>query len=74
VLNLLLIVAWRHFCRDKLTSFIQLSGLVIGIACFILIQIYVEHQHSYNTQFAEAENIYRASLKRDDRRTQAPLP
>lgn len=69
--NLLMIVAWRNFCRDKVTSFIQLTGLVIGIACFILIQLYVEHQKSYNKQFAQAENIYRINLTRDDRRPQA---
>jgi len=71
VLNLLLIVAWRNFSRDKLTSAIQLSGLVIGIACFILIQLYVDHQKSFNTQFTDASSIYRINLQRDDNRPQA---
>jgi putative ABC transport system permease protein len=71
VVNLLFIVAWRNFCKDKLTSFIQLSGLVIGIACFILIQLYVDHQTSFNTQFTHAEDIYRINLIRDQKKPQA---
>lgn len=71
MVKLLFIVAWRNFCRDKLTSFIQLSGLVIGIACFILIQLYVDHQSSFNSQFTAAKDIYRINLQRDDRRPQA---
>jgi len=74
VLKLLLIVAWRNFCRDKITSFIQLSGLVIGLACFILIQLYVNNQESYNTQFTDAQSIYRINLIRDENKPQAATP
>ena len=71
MLKLFLIVAWRNFSRDKITSAIQLSGLIIGIACFILIQQYVNQQKSYNQQFTDAESIYRVNLQRDDNRPQA---
>lgn len=71
MVKLLLIVAWRNFCRDKLTSAIQMAGLVIGIACFIMIQLYVDNQKSYNTQFTQANAIYQVNLTRDDRPTQA---
>jgi len=71
VLKLLFIVAWRNFTRDKVTSAIQLFGLIIGIACFILIQQYVEQQKSYNQQFTDADSIYRVNLQRDDNRPQA---
>ena len=71
MLKLLLIVAWRNFSRDKVTSAIQLVGLIIGIACFILIQQYVDQQKSYNQQFTDAESIYRVNLQRDDNRAQA---
>jgi putative ABC transport system permease protein len=74
VLKLLFIVAWRNFYRDKLTSFIQLSGLAIGIACFILIQLYVTHQQSFNTQFTDAKDIYRVNLIRDENKPQAVTP
>jgi len=71
VVNLFLVVAWRNFCRDKLTSFIQIFGLMIGIACFIMIQLYVDHQTSFNTQFTHAEDIYRINLIRDQKKPQA---
>lgn len=74
MIKLLFIVAWRNFCRDKLTSFIQLTGLTIGIACFILIQLYVEHQKSYNTSFTDAEDIYRINLLRGENKPQAQTP
>lgn len=68
------IVAWRNFCRDKLTSFIQLIGLIIGIASFILIQLYVDHQKSYNTAFTDAKDIYRVNLIRGENKPQAQVP
>jgi putative ABC transport system permease protein len=71
VFNLILIVAWRNFIRDKMTTAIQLFGLIIGLACFILIQQYVNHQNSYNQQFTDAKSIYRVNLQRDDNRPQA---
>ena len=74
MVKLLFIVAWRNFCRDKLTSFIQLSGLIIGIASFILIQFYVEHQKSYNTGFTDAKDIYRINLIRGENKPQAQTP
>ena len=74
MINLLFIVAWRNFCRDKLTSFIQLTGLIIGIASFILIQLYVDHQKSYNTAFTDAKQIYRINLIRGENKPQAQTP
>jgi len=74
VIKLLFIVAWRNFCRDKLTSVIQLTGLIIGIASFILIQLYVDHQKSYNTAFTDAKDIYRINLIRGENKPQAQTP
>ena len=59
---------------DKLTSLIQLTGLIIGIASFILIQFYVEHQKSYNTGFTDATDIYRINLIRGENKPQAQTP
>lgn len=74
MVKLLFIVAWRNFCRDKLTNFIQLMGLIIGIASFILIQLYVDHQKSYNSAFTDAKNIYRVNLIRGENKPQAQVP
>ncbi|MEW6981238.1 ABC transporter permease [Colwelliaceae bacterium 6471] len=74
MLKLLLLVAYRNFYRDKLTSIIQLAGLVIGISCYLLIQHYVAYQKSYNTQFSNADIIYRVNLIRDENKPQALTP
>ena len=34
-------VAWRNMQRNRLNSFINISGLAIGMACVILIVLYV---------------------------------
>jgi len=74
VIKLFFIVVWRNFCRDKVTSFIQLTGLIIGITSFILIQLYVDHQKSYNTAFTDANDIYRVNLIRGENKPQAQTP
>ncbi|WDD97237.1 ABC transporter permease [Thalassomonas actiniarum] len=74
MVKLFFIVAWRNLCREKLITAIQLAGLAIGIACFMLIRLYVAHEQSYNQNFSQAENIYRLDLIRDQNRPQALTP
>ncbi|MBT3251759.1 MAG: FtsX-like permease family protein [Candidatus Marinimicrobia bacterium] len=49
----------RSLFRYKSHSIINLLGLTVGLATFILISIYVLDELSYDRQFADAENIYR---------------
>ncbi|WDE07394.1 ABC transporter permease [Thalassomonas viridans] len=74
MVKLFFIVAWRNLCREKLITAIQLLGLAIGIACFILIRLYVGHEQSYNRMFTGAADIYRLDLVRDQNRPQALTP
>lgn len=74
MIKLFFIVAWRNLCRDRLTTTIQLLGLMIGIACFVLIQLYVAHQYSVNTGFSQADDIYRINLLRGSNKPQAQTP
>ena len=52
-------VAWRNLIKQKLYSFINISGLSIGLACFILIFLYVQHEASYDRFFENSEQVYR---------------
>ena len=54
--------AWRHFKRHKGYSFINISGLAIGLACFILILIYVRDELSYDRYHRKAKRIYRLAF------------
>ena len=52
-------VAWRNALKQKLYSLINLSGLTIGMSCFILIALYIQYELSYDTHHERADQIYR---------------
>jgi putative ABC transport system permease protein len=54
-----LIVALRNMRRQKIYSFINLSGLAIGMACCVLILLFVQYEWSYQRYHENAYNIYR---------------
>jgi len=51
--------AWRNLQRNKIYSFINISGIAVGLAAFWLIVLYVTDELSYDRSFANANNIYR---------------
>ncbi len=52
-------VALRNFKRQKIYSFVNLSGLSLGLACFILISLWVKHEISYDQFHAKKDRIFR---------------
>jgi putative ABC transport system permease protein len=61
---------FRVTARNKLLSFINLTGLVLGIVSFTLIMLYVAHERSYDTFHANRDHIFRV---RQDRYTGTDL-
>lgn len=56
-------VSLRNLLKHKIFSIINISGLAIGMACSILIFLYVQHEISYD-QFHEKKNrIFRLVLE-----------
>ena len=53
------LVAWRNLRRNKVYSFINIAGLGLGIACALLIILYVVDEGSYDRYHRDAANIYR---------------
>ena len=51
-------VTWRNLLRQKLYAFINIVGLAVGITCFILIYLFVEHERSYDRFYENVDNIY----------------
>lgn len=49
----------RSFIKHKGYSFLNILGLAIGIACFILISLYIRDEYSYDRMHAKADRIYR---------------
>ncbi|TMM52141.1 FtsX-like permease family protein [Maribacter algarum] len=56
--KLFLKIATRYLLKNKLYSFINIFGLAIGIASFVLIMLYVNHEKSYD-KFEGSENVHR---------------
>ena len=54
-----LIVALRHILKNKLFTLINISGLAIGMASFVLVLLYVNHEYKYDRYNKNAERIYR---------------
>ena len=54
-----LVVAARNLLKHKVYSIINISGLAIGMACCILIMLYIENEFSYDRHHRNADRIYR---------------
>lgn len=52
-------IAWRNLFKDKLYSFVNIMGLAIGMACCVIIYLYVSFESSYDTYHQNYPNIYR---------------
>ncbi len=53
-----LVVALRNLLRHKGYSFINIAGLAVGMACFILIVLWVRDELSYDEFHLNAERLY----------------
>ncbi len=57
------IFAFRLLRRDKLHSIINTIGLSIGIACCLIIMMYLQNELSYDQYHEKADRIYRLGIK-----------
>ncbi len=54
-------IAIRNLSRNKVSSVINVGGLAIGLACVMLIGMYVKDELSYDRFFKDAGSIYRVN-------------
>jgi len=52
-------LAFRNVARQKTLSFINISGLAVGMACCFLIMMFVMHELSFDRFHNNSERIYR---------------
>ena len=52
-------ISFRNLYKQKLYSAINIGGLAVGLTCFILIFLFVQHELSYDRSFENAGQIYR---------------
>jgi putative ABC transport system permease protein len=56
-------IAFRNIKKHKAFSAINIVGLAVGIACSILIWLFVGHERSYDRFHEKADRIYRLALR-----------
>jgi hypothetical protein len=59
-------IAWRNITRHKAYSTLNIAGLSIGMACSILILLWVENELSYDRFNANADQLYRLTANAGD--------
>ena len=57
-------IAWRNLIRNKNYAFINILGLAVGLACFMLIVLYVQDELGYDDFHKDGDQIYRMALER----------
>ena len=58
-------IALRSLWRTKVHSLINIFGLGIGIACCLLIVLYVRDEWTFDKFHAKADRIYRVYARED---------
>nr|WP_293839181.1 ABC transporter permease [uncultured Arsenicibacter sp.] len=56
-------ISIRNLWRHRLYSAINLGGLAIGLAAFLLMLLYVRHEFTYDRYHANADRIYRITTE-----------
>jgi putative ABC transport system permease protein len=66
-------ITFRKIKKNKTYSVINISGLSIGMAFFILITLYIKYELSYDKFHVNSEQIFRIDIKQDFTRTDSDL-
>lgn len=59
-------IAWRNLIKNKEYSILNIGGLAIGMACSILILLWVQNETSYDAFHENADQIYRLTAQASD--------
>lgn len=56
------VIALRTIGRNKLNSLINIAGLAIGLACVILIALFVRDERQFDRFLKNADRIYQVNI------------
>ena len=56
-------ITLRHIKRQKIYSFINISGLAVGMAGSILLFLWVQHELSFDSFHKNGDNVYRITME-----------
>ena len=60
-------IAWRNLWKNKVSTSINIIGLSIGIACSILIILFVKNEWTYDVFLIKSDRIYRPWVESERR-------
>jgi putative ABC transport system permease protein len=66
-------IAFRNIRRYYAHSILNISGMAIGMACSILLLLWVQDEWSYDRHFKDANNIYRVIEISNPNENEAPF-
>lgn len=55
-------IALRNLWKNKWFSFVNVGGLAVGLACCLMLMLYVNYEWSYDKQYKDVDQIYIAKL------------
>src|SRR5258705_3971529 len=72
-------IAWRNFKNNKIFSFINIIGLSAGLACCMLIAVYLYNEVSYDKYHKNIESLYQLATTfvkdgKEDKTPNTPAP
>ncbi|MBC7569966.1 MAG: ABC transporter permease [Spirosoma sp.] len=67
-------IALRQLWRNRLYSLINISGLALGVACCLLISLYVYGEWNYDRFYPQVSNVYRVIMHQPKPNGQADTP
>lgn len=70
-------IAWRNLKKNTVFSLINVIGLTAGLACCMMITLYIIHETSYDGYHANAGSIYQLEtifIKQGQRETSPNTP
>ncbi|HTF17481.1 MAG TPA: ABC transporter permease [Chryseolinea sp.] len=56
-----LVIAWRNIVRSKAYSIINVTGLSLGVACCLLLALYIQDELSYDQYHSRLDDLYRVT-------------
>ena len=59
-------IAWRNLFRNKISSFINIGGLTVGIAVALLIGLWIYDELSFNNYHQNYDRIGRILIRGND--------
>ena len=55
--------AYRNLLRSRLDTFLNISGLVIGLSAALLITLFVRYESSYDEFWSDADRVHRIQTR-----------